>query len=359
MQAKFEFYKVDTKERLNIALEGGTPDYTPLSFYSWMVADPQLKDFDKLMSDDLCKLYDRGLGICHHCQITRKIEHDVEEKLEIKKQDGNIFEIYRKKTPVGEIQQVKSRGWVVEHWLKTPADYKVMTWIAKNTELVPSYEEYHRVDELIGNRGIVIIWASRTPAMTINVDLAGTERFCMDLANQTPELFELYDALNKLFIRENDVIAKGPGRFVKWFENLTIEVLGPQRYSQLLMPVYQQCVPVLEKNNKKVMVHYDGALRCIAEQISSAPFHIIESLTEPKEGDMMYDECRRLWPNKAFWANINVDLYYMPEKELKDAVAAKRNRAGKKALAFEISEDLPANWKKSVPMVLDTLEELG
>jgi len=44
---------------------------------------------------------------------------------------------------------------------------------------------------------------------------------------------------------------------------------------------------------------------------------------------------------------------------LREAVAAKRERAGKKVLAFEISEDVPENWRESVPVVLQTLQELG
>jgi hypothetical protein len=35
-----------------------------------------------------------------------------------------------------------------------------------------------------------------------------------------------------------------------------------------------------------------------------------------------------------------------------------RERAGKKAFAFEVSEDLPRNWEKSFPIVLETLKEL-
>ena len=107
------------------------------------------------------------------------------------------------------------------------------------------------------------------------------------------------------------------------------------------------------------MVHYDGALNVIADEIARAPFHMIESLTEPPEGDMTYDQCRRAWPDKVFWANINVDLYSEPEQVLRKAVLQKRHRAGKKALAFEISEDLPANWQQSIPIVLATLKELG
>jgi len=191
------------------------------------------------------------------------------------------------------------------------------------------------------------------------VDWAGTEQFCMDLALELPELFELYEARKRLFLQETQLIARGPGRFVKWFENLTVGMLGPQRYSDLLVSVYNECVPMLGAAGKRVMVHYDGALSVIADHIAQAPFHMIESLTEPPEGDMSYDQCRRAWPDKVFWANINVDLYAEPEPILRQAVVDKRQRAEKKALAFEISEDLPANWQQSIPIVLDTLRELG
>ena len=115
---------------------------------------------------------------------------------------------------------------------------------------------------------------------------------------------------------------------------------------------------ILDKAGKRLMVHYDGALDVIKDQIAYAPFHIIESLTEPPEGDMMYNDCRDAWKNKAFWANINVDLYYQPKEKLQEAVIAKRERAGKKAFAFELSEDLPTNWRESIPVVLETLNNL-
>jgi hypothetical protein len=190
------------------------------------------------------------------------------------------------------------------------------------------------------------------------VDWAGTQQFCLDVAMGVDELFELYEAQKELFLEETRLIAEGPGEFVKWFENLTISMLGPQRYDDLLVSVYEEAIPMLEAAGKRVMVHYDGALSVIRDEIARAPFHIIESLTEPPEGDMTYDECRSAWPDKAFWGNINVDLYYRSEDELRDAVIAMRKRAGKRAFAFEISEDLPRNWRESIPVVLETLETL-
>ena len=202
-------------------------------------------------------------------------------------------------------------------------------------------------------------WMHRTPAMAINIDLAGTERFCMDLAMEIPELLDLYQAMAGLFLEEQRLIAEGPGRYVAWFENLTIGMLGPRRYAELLTPVHEQGVAIHAVGEKRVMVHYDGQLKVIADQIADAPYAMIDSLTEPPEGDMMYDECRRMWPDLVFWANINVDLFYRPPNELRDEVAAKWDRAGKRAFAFEISEDLPITWRETIPVVLKTLEELG
>lgn len=340
-----------TRDNLITALNGGTPDITPLTFYSWMAED--------FLTDEWKRLYDVGLGICHHCRIVEEVMHGVKETKRQETRGGETHVIEMRETPKGTIQQVHKDGWCIEHWLKSPQDYRIMTWITENTELVRRYEVFEEGEEMVGDWGLAVVLGSRTPAMTINVDWAGTEQFCMDLAMEIPELFELYEARKKLFVRETELLAKGPGRFVKWLENLTIDMLGPQRYSDLLISVYEQCVPMLEAAGKRVMVHYDGALGVIADRIADAPFHMIESLTEPPEGDMTYDQCRDAWPDKVFWANINVDLYYKPEHILRQAVIEKRQRAGKKALAFEISEDLPTNWRQTIPLLLDTLKELG
>ena len=72
----------------------------------------------------------------------------------------------------------------------------------------------------------------------------------------------------------------------KYGENLTVSMLGPKRYVDLLVSFYNLCMPAFETGGK-------------------------------------------------------------------------RNRAGKKAFPFEISEDLQGNWEKSIPVVLNTLKELG
>ncbi len=352
-----------TRELLTTALNGGIPERTPYSIYAWFFdqsAYPPYAEWKPLI--------ERGLGISISCETVRRVEHGVRDTLQRRIEGNREYVLKKKETDVGGLQTIKINllepgagpiGWTQEEWIKAPEDYRIWQWIVEHTELVPQYEEFERAEERVGDRGVTLVDGGRTPAMSINVDWAGTERFCLDIASGVDELFALYDAQLKLFMEETRLIAAGPGRFVRWLENLTISMLGPKRYGQLLMPVYEQAVPALEAANKRVMVHYDGALRAIADQIATAPFHIVESLTEPPEGDMTYAACRAAWPDKVFWANINVGLYALPPDELRQAIQAKQAGAGKRGLAFEISEDIPPNWREAVPVVLKTLEELG
>ncbi len=336
-----------TRDNLTAALEGGTPDTTPLTAYSWMFAD--------LQAPALRRVVGMGLGFCHHCWTVRHLEHGVEDRHETRTEGGDRYDIHTRVTPVGSIRQVHRNGWHHEYFLKQPEDYRVMRWIVEHTEIAPNYDAFAIADAEVGDAGLPVVCGMRSPMMSINVDWAGAEQFCTDVALEVPELFELYEARRKLFMEEARLIAAGPGRHVKWLENLTIRTLGKRRYARHMLPVYEEAAAIMDAGGKRTMVHYDGELSVIADEVRRAPFHCVESLTEPPEGDLTLDECRRAWPEKVFWVNINVAHYALPPEQLRDTVLALRDRAGKRALAFEISEDLPANWETAVPVVLEAL----
>jgi hypothetical protein len=352
------------RSNLITVLEAGTPERTPFSIYDWnMQGAITADDLARRMQEDAWKrLLDLGLGVTSHCEIIEAVEHGVEVIEEERQEGGDLYRITRKRTPAGEIRKVTRNGWHHEEWVKELRDYDIARWIVEHTELTPRYERFAEHEAVVGSHGVTVItgsgnWLHRTPLMKINIDWVGTEQFCMDVALEVPELFRLYEALKRQFFEEQRLIAAGPGRYVKWLENLTIGMIGPKRYRDLILPVYGEGVPILEAGGKRVMVHYDGALKVIADQIAGAPCHIVESLTEPPEGDMTYDHCRSLWPEKAFWVNLNIGLYDLPPEALRQAVLDKQRRAGRRALAFEISEDLPGNWLATIPIVLDALAE--
>jgi len=164
---------LNARENIITTLNGGIHEITPLTFYSWMVTIDKPENEHLLFDDQWKRLYDMGLGICHHVHVTREVQHGVNDRVEIREVGSDVFEVHTKDTPVGSIQQTFKNGWHHEYWIKTPDDYRVMTWIMENTELVPCYEEFERGEELVDDNGISIILASRTPAMNIKRRLGG------------------------------------------------------------------------------------------------------------------------------------------------------------------------------------------
>ena len=343
------------------ALNGEVPERTPFIIGNWYFVH------SGLVFDEWRDLFDQGLAFITGCGTIRLEEHGVHKSVERRVEGDELYRITRKETPVGTIQRVtldsvsKPRAieWMIEHYIKEPKDYKVRQWIVEHTEPVPQYDAYEKLAAMETDYSLTIVGGGRTPAMSIMVDYAGMEKFSIDVATEAEELFDLYEAQKRLFLECNRLIAKGPGRFFIWGENLTAPMLGPKRYRDLLLPIYKEAVPVLEAGGKRVGVHYDGQLRSIADEVAESPFHMLQSLTEPPEGDMMLDECRAAWPDKTLWVNVNLDLYNLPEPEFRDAIIAMRERAGKKGLALGISEDVPDNWATTVPLILETLQELG
>ena len=74
---------------------------------------------------------------------------------------------------------------------------------------------------------------------------------------------------------------------------------------------------------------------------------------------MAYDKARETFPGKVFWANINVSYYDLPKDILKKKIYDLRNSASPDGhnLIFEISEELPVNWRESISVVLKALKE--
>ncbi|MBN1874582.1 MAG: hypothetical protein JXA33_10165 [Anaerolineae bacterium] len=123
--------------------------------------------------------------------------------------------------------------------------------------------------------------------------------------------------------------------------------------------MYDECFAWLHQAGKIVGSHYDGRTASCKAQIARAPIDLIESLTPPPEGDQTLTEARAAWPDKLFWSNLNVACYDLPPQDLKDLVWARIQEASSdgRRLAFEVSEQYPANWQTSIPVVLETLNE--
>jgi len=339
---------MDIHERLEAFWLGEKPDRIPYTIYAWNCRG--IENDGVLLN--MCK---NGLGITHPITPFNAEYNDVEL---IDNTDGVIRQQIMR-TSDGDIFQTWKNGWHDQYLLKTADDYRIMTSIVRKTVLTP--RDMSRLINGMNPYDVPLLAIGRTPLQTIMVDFAGLENFAFHLFDFEDEVQELYDALLEQFRRRIEIAALAPGHFISNLENFTSESLGAERYEKFLLPVYEECFPILHDAGKIVGTHYDGRTACCKELIARAPMDMIESLTEPNEGDLTIAEARAAWPNKLFWCNIRVGDYQLSAAELKTKVFALLEDGCVNAcrMAFEVSEHLPENWRDSMPVVLDALDEFA
>ena len=337
------------RERMIAVLEGEMPDRIPLVTYD---------DYYRPRNDPLWDtLFQKGLCLMPRVPIVNLEMDEVERSVETFTKDGRACEVITLRTAKGAIRQLSLDRWVQEYFLKTPEDYRVMTHIVRHTRLAYAPEAFLAWDRDAGARGLPIVKMNRSPLQTVVVDYAGLENYAYHLADCGEEMEELLEALEEQLLRYCALVAGGPGRYLQLRENLTAEQAGPARYRKYHMPVYNKILPMLHQAGKKVFAHYDGKLAGLAGLIAETELDGIDSLTAPPEGDMTVAEARAALPDKILWANLNISEYALPPEQLREKVqaCARQGAPDGRRFWFQLSEDLPVNWKQSLPVVLDAL----
>ncbi len=344
---------MNIRKQLELFWSSERPEQIPYTIYHTKVRDAK---GDPAWDS----LFKAGLGITYKWYPFKMETRDLNTVEREYQKNGNRIRRVVQQTSVGEIWAEWANDWQQKYWIETAEDYRVMTHIVKNSKILPDYDTFEAKENEIGPHAVAWSMIGRTPLQEILVDYAGLEKFSFHLFDFEEEVQQLYDALLKNFGQKVEIAAQGPGRFVSNLENFTAETLGPERYKEFLLPVYEQYFPILHDAGKLIGSHYDGRTMRCRDAIARAPIDVIESLTAPPEGDQTLAECRAVWPDKLFWCNINVSAYDLPKKELRKFLMDLVEQAAPdgRRLAFEVSEALPVRWKESIPMILDILREM-
>ncbi|MBI2438117.1 MAG: hypothetical protein HYV36_04810 [Lentisphaerae bacterium] len=340
-----------SRENLCAALDFEQPAWIPFTVNQEFVTDDPAWE----------QLFAAGLSPIPYVGAVREETHEVERIEAQVTWQGQPARRTTLRTPVGELRQVEVAGWVQEYFLKTPSDYRVMEFIVRHTQLTFDPTPFHTWEQRVGQHGLTLVGIGRTPMQTILVDYAGLENFSCHMADAFPELFALAEALEEQLLERCRLAATGPWRYISLLENFTAETWGAARFRRFHLPIYAKILPIFQAALMRVFPHMDGRLAGVARLLAETPFAGIESLTEPPEGDLSWAQARALLTGKVIWANINVGCYTLPPDDLRQWL---RERVGAAApdgrgLLLEISEDLPANWREAIPIVLDALQAIG
>jgi len=340
--------------RFQRALAGEIIERPVYAVYDWFVQNRPV---------DWPSLFAQGLGQIAHADLVRTERPNVEVIETTQEVDGRVRRDVRWVTDRGELHEWFLGEWQQEFLIKTPADYRIMHRALEGTRYSATSGPFLQAEQQIGDGGITVGqlgWTPirRTPLLQVQIDFAGPERLAMDLADGVPELMELLELMTELTLEKFREAVKGPAQYIKLWENLAIEMIGLRHYQRHMVPLYRQILEILQDAGKRLLVHYDGRLRTVADEIAALDIDGIDSFTPPPDGDMSVAEARACWPEKFLWLHPPLGWYQEDRTTLAVRIQEMVRDAGPRRFCLMISEDVPPQWEQSVPAVLEALDAM-
>jgi methylmalonyl-CoA mutase cobalamin-binding domain/chain len=249
----------------------------------------------------------RSIGLFHFKQSVYgwRFSSDVEIKVE-KQGDQQIVE-YR--TPVGSVRTIggltrqamragSSLGWVAEHVIKKPEDYRVVGHLFSNIEVFPQYESAQAYIEAIGENGVAAVGGpslGASPMHMIQKEFLDPTQFFYHYQDYQKEMRELADCVEVYFEKVLAIVEDSPAEVVLWGANYDDMLTYPPFFEKELLPWLQRAAEALRARGKIVATHTDGENRGLMDLIQDSGVDVAESVTPWPMTQVRIEEYYQRW----------------------------------------------------------------
>jgi hypothetical protein len=294
------------KQRIMTALKRGMPDRIPWAprlhvWYASQVAAGTLPErYVGWTMFDI--LRDIGAGVWYNFQPKVFCEslHNVEVRTT--KQDGSIITEYA--TPVGTVST--KHVWnaagpssttvrlQTEYMVKQEADYDAALYIVENTEILPNYEPLLRVQEQVGEDGVVLAKTGHCPMHRLMLKLLGYEHAVFELHDRPALVEQLLSALERQAEEIQRVALQSPADVIEVGGNWN-EMTPPPLFAKYFVPYHREFADKIHAAGKLASSHVDGELQGLMDLFLETGIDIAESFTPTPMTSVSVAEARWKW----------------------------------------------------------------
>lgn len=203
------------------------------------------------------------------------------------------------KTPVGTLREVwvwlpGSYSWGVrEHLVKGAEDLPALKYIYEHTTYRTDYALADLRTRTIGDQGIVVVYAPKTPMMELVALKAGLETVVDMYLDEPESLEETLAAMEKKVDEALEIALAAPADIIFFPENLSSEMVGGAIYDTYIAPLHRRWTQRAREAGRPSFVHLDGTLRPLITELSKNGFQVIEAVTPKPVGDLEVKELRQ------------------------------------------------------------------
>ncbi len=234
------------------------------------------------------------------------------------------------KTPQGDVsakfrsseilQEAGIRPVQFEYFIKDiTRDLAPVKYIIENIALEPTFDQFRRVEDALGENGVV--WARTSPYYSPMHQLMwiymGPERTFLDLYDHPDRVAELIECIEESLLKVQAVCLESPAQFIAHGGNFDATMTSPQHFKTYFIPYFAAFAEKLHARSKYLAVHVDGEMNTLMDIYPQTKTDIAEGFTPAPLTRVSFKQAIDQWTDRVIiWGGIPASLL---SKEVSEA----------------------------------------
>lgn len=272
-------------------------------------------------------------------------------------------------TPAGSLteERVFEPGYgsssVRKHYVVEPRDYEVLLAYLRDVVVRENLDQFCNDREALGEDGIPMPALTRTPYQQLWIQWVSLEDLAFHLADCPDLVEECMAEMKRICLQTYEVARRAalrePLHLVNIPDNITAPTIGPARFREHCVPLYNRLADMLDGLDVRVFVHMDGDLRPLWDDIAASRIGGIDSFSPPPDNDTSPADAIRLWPDMRLWLNFPSSVHIRGAETVYAVAMDILEQAGRSGrLQIQISENVPAGtWRTSYPAIVRAIAD--
>lgn len=241
-----------------------------------------------------------------------RLEH---RDVEISKQAVGETTVTQYETPYGtltcrdkmsdELKEAAGTGARVEHPFKSPKDYDALQHLIEHTQVVENFDAYGDFVDSIGTDGLALPFSGHLPAHQLMIFFMGYQTFYYQLHDYPNQVERLIEALTEQQRQILRLAADCPAPAIEAGGNYDEQMTPPPVFDTYFAPFYREAREILSAGDKILVVHGDGEMRKLLQQIKDCGIQVVEALTPQPMTSIDITKTRQLWGDEVVtWGGL-------------------------------------------------------
>ncbi len=200
--------------------------------------------------------------------------------------------------------------YLAKHFLEDDSDRVAVEWILDHAEPVPKFDEFKKIEEELGDQGLVVGYMERMPFQSLLLDYFGEEKCYFEIYDNPDRFQALLDRVAALY-DENLAMALDSAAFMlESGDNFDGQMTNPNLFKQYCIPKMQEISDRVHSKGKVIGSHMDGDMRNLLSLVPETGYDVVESFSQEPLSSLTFKEAWESWGDKILmWGALPSPLF--------------------------------------------------